>query len=114
MRGLAFGVMIGLALAALAGCSTTVQLDLDKGMLVAEAGADGVNHGAIVAAPALHGAQAGQVKACVDGTNNAVSAAQALVVKGDLAGAVGSLNTAFTNIANCTTATKAAQGVTTP
>lgn len=110
MKGVAFGVLAGLAMAALAGCSTTVQLDLDKGMLVAEAGADGVNHSAIVAAPLLHGAQATQVKACVDGTNNAVSAAHGLVVKGDLSGAVGSLNTAFTNIANCTTATKTVTG----
>lgn len=97
----------------LPGCAlvpTSVQLPAGQALLVAESAADGVNRSAAIVAPLLHGAAATRVKACVDGTNNAVSAADALYAKGDIGGTVSGLNTAFSNIADCTTQTKAISG----
>jgi len=99
-----------LALFPLSGClSPTIQLNVAKGVLVAEAATDGVNHMAIVAAPALHGQAALRVKACVDGANNATSAAKALQASGDIAGASASVSAALDNVATCTAATNAAR-----
>lgn len=103
--------LIPLAIASsLWGCVSVpqnVQLPAGQALLVAEASTDGVNHGAILAAPYLHGASATQVKGCVDGTNNAVSAAKTLYSTGDVVGTITNLNTAFSNIAVCTKATNA-------
>lgn len=92
----------------LAGClSPTIQLDVAKGVLVAEAATDGVNRAAIIAAPMLHGGAALRVKACVDGANNATSAARALQASGDIPGASASVSKALDQVAACTAATNA-------
>ena len=76
-------VIIGLSLA-LASCAThDIQLSSRQGMILAEAGADGVNHAAVVATHAgLHGSDALRAKAAVDGVNIAVEAAHDAKAKG--------------------------------
>lgn len=108
-----FGAASVMAMMTISGCAlvpTSVTLPAGQALLVAEAGADGVNHAAIIAAPLLHGAAALRVKACVDGANNGVSAAHGLYAKGDVGGTVSSLKTALADIADCTAQTKAATG----
>lgn len=75
-------ILAGLALAAaLGGCATapSVKLTSAQAMLVADAGADGINHAAIAAAQAgvLKGAKAQTAKDALDAANQAVSAAKA-------------------------------------
>lgn len=75
--------LAGLVLATLlAGCatsSTDVRLTSAQALLVAEAGTDGINHGATVAAQTgvLRGAKAQTAKDALDAANQAVSAAKA-------------------------------------
>lgn len=92
---------------ALAGCaSTKVELSVSQAMLVAEAGADGVNNGAIIAAKsgALHGPAAAKVKTAVDLTNEAVNAAHAATTSG----AAAAVAQALTDIANAQSTIKGA------
>lgn len=103
------GVASMTALIAASGCALVppkVQLGAGQALLVAEAAADGVNHAAATAAPALHGENALRVKDCVDATNNGVDAAHALYANGDVAGTVTSLGPTFSSIADCTHLTK--------
>lgn len=106
------GIAATIAVLALAGClPTAVSVPLGQGVLVAEAGADGVNHAAIAAAPALHGDGARQVRACVDATNNAVTAAHGLYAHGDVGGAKRAVEAAQANIADCWVKTHSTGGV---
>ena len=104
------------AMIGLCGCVTipqNVQLTAGQGLLVAEAGMDGANHAATIAATSgiLKGATAAKVKDAIDGGNNAVSAAHTLYAKGDIAGTVTQVNTALKDIADIQSASqpKAAQ-----
>lgn len=101
------------AVLALWGCVTVpqnVQLPAGQALLVAEAGMDGANHAATVAATSgfLKGSNAATVKASIDAGNNAVSAAHTLYSKGDLVGTVSQLNTAMSDIASIQSASKPA------
>ena len=91
----------GLALAAsLTGCASPgVNLSVSQGLAVAEAGADGINHMAIVAAPALHGANAIRARAAVDAVNHAVDAAYVAKKQG-LAGTPQAVTAALAAIAD--------------
>lgn len=96
------GLACGALLTGVAGCALvpdSVKLPAGQALLVAEAGADGVNRSATIAAPALSPAQAHAVKAGIDATNEAVSAANSLYSKGDIPGALAQLQTAFSDIA---------------
>lgn len=76
-----------------------VRLPADQALLVAEAGTDGINRAATVGAGAMNAQQAATVQAGLDAANNAVSAAHAAYVKGDISSATVDLSTAMTDIA---------------
>ena len=94
-------LLLGLALAlSLTACASPgVNLSVDQGLAVAEAGADGINHMAIVAAPSLHGANALKAKAAIDTVNHAVDAAHTAKTQG-LAGTPAAVTAALAAIAD--------------
>ncbi len=92
----------------LTGCalvSEKVQLPAGQALLVAEATADGINHGATVAANAglINGAKALTVKAGVDGVNHCVSGAHEIYAHGDVPATVKELNICFAKAAEVQT-----------
>lgn len=102
------------AMIALGGCVTVpqgVQLPAGQALLVAEAGMDGANHSATIAANSGvftgHPEAARKVHSIVDAGNNAVSAAHTLYAKGDIPGTVGQLNEALKDVAAVQAASKA-------
>lgn len=73
---IALATALGAGVTPLAGCAgDTVRLTAAKALLVTEAGADGANHAATIAAPSLTPSQAASLKVKVDGLNTIVSAA---------------------------------------
>ncbi len=101
------------AVVALGGCVTVpqgVQLPAGQALLVAEAGMDGANHAATIAANggvfAGHPDTARSTHAAVDAGNNAVSAAHTLYAKGDIPGTISQLNEALKDVAAIEAASK--------
>lgn len=86
-----------LALSSCVSIPSQVQLPAGQALLIAEATADGINHGATVAAQSglLNGPKAVTVKAGVDAVNHCVDGAHTLYATGNVPGTVGSLKTCF-------------------
>lgn len=87
-----------------------VQLPAGQALLVAEATADGINHGAIVAANSglIDGPRALTVKAGVDAVNNCVSGAHTIYASGDVPKTATELKRCFDKAAEVQTLIKGA------
>lgn len=107
-------LIAGLMVLSLGGCVTLpdkVSLPAGQALLVAEAGVDGANHAATIAATSgvLKGESARKVHVAIDAANNAVSAAHTFYAKGDIPSTITQLNTAFADVAQVQAAAGAAK-----
>ena len=101
--------LAGAVFTTVAGCAgSSVHLTVGQALLISEAGADGVNHAATVAANSgiLHGQSAAKAKAAVDTANQAVFVAHAAYLAGTPAQTASSAKAALTAIADAQAAIK--------
>lgn len=108
MKRILLPILLALSLTGCLSIPDKVQLPAGQALLVAEAGVDGANNAAVIAANSglLKGEPARKTHAAVDAANNAVSAAHTLYTKGDIPGTVSQLNIAFRNVADIQSAAK--------
>lgn len=102
---ISLAVLLALTLTSCINVPDNVKMPVAQALLVSEAGVDGINRSAVVAAPLLSAQIKAQVKGCVDTANNAVGAAYTLNKSGDVAGTVAQVNIALKNVADCQAAT---------
>ena len=108
MRRLLLAVGMGLALSSCVSIPQQVQLPAGQALLIAEATADGINHGAIVAANSglIDGPKALTVKAGVDAVNNCVSGAHTIYASGNVVKTASELKLCFNKAAEVQTLIK--------